>query len=246
MNEQNELYRGISMNAEFEDMSLKEKAYDTLQRCGFYKKDAINGWFGISQKAIENSLKEYNRILDEPLDHIQERAKALFFLASGKLNEPSDYFFQAQKISIGKDITKLNEYTFTNEEDILSTLYDYFKQKGFEEHEFDGIKLAEMITFGNEFDIGQNIKTGWEIYYTDDHKILIFWDYIIMGLISDMYCLIRTADFAIVDELPKPLSIITGTNSMAPQIPKKLIDKSNYCLKHFIIQNKNIKKRKDN
>jgi hypothetical protein len=61
-----------------------------------------------------------------------------------------------------------------------------------------------------------------------------------------MYCLIRTADFAIVDELPKPLSIITGTNSMAPQIPKKLIDKSNYCLKHFIIQNKNIKKRKDN
>jgi hypothetical protein len=65
----------------FDEMNKFEKAYNTLECCGMFGRNAIRNWYGFTRYQIEAFLREYSdQALSEPLDHIPERAEALSFL----------------------------------------------------------------------------------------------------------------------------------------------------------------------
>jgi hypothetical protein len=80
-------------HAPFDEMSIEDQAWDTLERCNMGWHNAILEWDNMTREEIISFLQEYsNNALQElePLDFIPERADALLYLLNQTKQELED------------------------------------------------------------------------------------------------------------------------------------------------------------
>jgi len=66
----------------FDELSIEDQAWNTLQRCNMLWHNAILEWDNMTREEIIAFLQEYsdNALQEEPLDFIPQRADALLYL----------------------------------------------------------------------------------------------------------------------------------------------------------------------
>lgn len=77
----------------FDELSIENQAWDTLQRCNMGWHNAILEWDNMTREEIIAFLQEYsdNALQElEPLDFIPERADALLYLLNQTKQELED------------------------------------------------------------------------------------------------------------------------------------------------------------
>ena len=80
-------------HAPFDEMSIEDQAWDTLERCNMWLENSILEWDNMTREQIIDLLQEFSdHALQElePLDFIPQRADALLYLLDQTKQELAD------------------------------------------------------------------------------------------------------------------------------------------------------------
>ena len=69
----------------FEEMTKREIALNTIENCAIWESSDLDVWKGLSEYRIYSILRDYNPYLDNPMDYLEDRAKAVFLYVNGML-----------------------------------------------------------------------------------------------------------------------------------------------------------------
>ena len=69
----------------FSEMTKREIALNTIENCAIWESSDLDMWKGLSEDRIFGILRDYNPYLNNPMNNLQERAKAVYLYVNDML-----------------------------------------------------------------------------------------------------------------------------------------------------------------